>query len=71
VEWISTEEPDSSISGNPSLHLVEPLIPSGVEVSGNPTSCHIVANQEELAKEIMDLTLRSISVHTSKRSFGL
>jgi hypothetical protein len=37
------------------------------ESSGNSTSSHLVANQEELAKEI-NLALRSIFVHTLKDS---
>jgi hypothetical protein len=36
------------------------------ELSDNPTSSHLVAKQEELAKEMMNLTLQSIFVHTSK-----
>jgi hypothetical protein len=38
------------------------------ELSGNPTSSHLVAKQEELTKEITNLALRSISFHTSKGS---
>jgi hypothetical protein len=38
------------------------------ELSDNPTSSHLVAKQEELAKEMMNLTLQSIFVHTSKGS---
>jgi hypothetical protein len=38
-------------------HLILPP-----ELSGNPTTSHLVTNQEELAKEIMNFVLRSISV---------
>jgi hypothetical protein len=34
------------------------------ELSDNHNSSHLVAKQEELAKEIMDLAVRSISVLT-------
>jgi hypothetical protein len=37
----------------------------------NPTSSHLVANQEELAKKIMNLALRSIFVHISKEIFNM
>jgi hypothetical protein len=37
------------------------------EISGNPMSSHLVAKQK-LAKEIMNLALQSIFVHTSKVS---
>jgi hypothetical protein len=37
------------------------------ELSGNPTSSHLVAKQEELAKE-MNLALRSIFARSSKGS---
>jgi hypothetical protein len=37
------------------------------EFSGNHIGSHIVAKQEEQAKEIMNLALGSIFVHTSKR----
>jgi hypothetical protein len=30
------------------------------ELFGNPINSHLVANQEELAKELMNFTLRSI-----------
>jgi hypothetical protein len=36
------------------------------ELSGNPTSSHLAAKQEELAKEMMNLALQNIFVHTSK-----
>jgi hypothetical protein len=36
------------------------------ELSGNPTSSHLVAKQEELAKEIMNLALQSIFNDTLK-----
>jgi hypothetical protein len=36
------------------------------ELSGNPTSSHLVAYQEKLAKKIMTLALRIIFTHTSK-----
>jgi hypothetical protein len=36
------------------------------EFSGNHISSHIAAKQEEQAKKIMNLALRSIFVHTSK-----
>jgi hypothetical protein len=39
------------------------------ELSINPTSSHLVTKQEEVAKEIMNLALRSIFVHTSKVFF--
>jgi hypothetical protein len=38
------------------------------ELSGNPISNHLLANQDELAKEMMKLALRSSFVHTSKGS---
>jgi hypothetical protein len=38
------------------------------ELSGNPTSSHLVAKQEELAKEIMNLALQSIFSDTLKGS---
>jgi hypothetical protein len=34
--------------------------------SGNPTSSHLIANQEKLAKEMMHLALQSTFVNTSK-----
>jgi hypothetical protein len=36
------------------------------ELSGNPTSDHLVAKQEELMKEIMHFALQSYLLHTSK-----
>jgi hypothetical protein len=33
------------------------------ELSGNPTSSHLVANQEDLAKEVMDFALRGIYLY--------
>jgi hypothetical protein len=36
------------------------------ELSGNPTSSHLVVKQYELAKEIINLAMRSIFVHISK-----
>jgi hypothetical protein len=47
----------------------EQLLIRPPELSGKPSSSHIVAKQEKLAKEIMILTFRSIFVHTSKFSF--
>jgi hypothetical protein len=38
------------------------------ELSENSTSSHLVANEEKLAKDMMNLTLRSIFVYTSKGS---
>jgi hypothetical protein len=38
---------------------------SSTRLSGKPTSSHLVAKQEELAKKIMNLALRSIFIHTS------
>jgi hypothetical protein len=38
------------------------------EISGNPTSNHLVAKQKKLAKEMIHLALQSICVHTSKAS---
>jgi hypothetical protein len=34
--------------------------------SGNPTRSHLLAKQEELAKEMMNVALRIIIVHTWK-----
>jgi hypothetical protein len=42
----------------------KPLI--SPELSVNHTSSHLVAQQEELAKEIMNLSVRSIFVNNSK-----
>jgi hypothetical protein len=36
------------------------------ELSDNHTSSHLVANQKELAKKIVNLDLQSIFVNTSK-----
>jgi hypothetical protein len=36
------------------------------DLSGNHASSHLVAEQDELAKEVLNLALRSIFVHTSK-----
>jgi hypothetical protein len=36
------------------------------DLSGNHTSSHLVAEQDELAEEVLNLALRSIFVHTSK-----
>jgi hypothetical protein len=43
------------------------LLISPPELSGNPTSIHLAAEQEELEKELTNLALRSIFGHTSKR----
>jgi hypothetical protein len=36
------------------------------QLSVKPTSSHMLAKQEQLAKEVMNLAVRSIFVHTSK-----
>jgi hypothetical protein len=38
------------------------------DLSGNPTSSHLVAKEEELVKEMMNVALQTIFVHTSKSS---
>jgi hypothetical protein len=38
------------------------------ELCGNPASSHLVAKQEELVKEVMNLALQSVSVHTLRGS---
>jgi hypothetical protein len=48
---------------------MEELLIRPPELSGNPTTSYLVAKQDELAKEMMNLALRSICVHTPKGSF--
>jgi hypothetical protein len=48
---------------------MEELLIRPPELSGNPTTSYLVAKQDELAKEMMNLALRSIFVHTPKGSF--